>query len=370
MLVKCYCKAYTKHKLIFIEMAQKRPSKPPLYRRKGFLWPVGIVLVLVLATLLAFRLSPYPGALIIRAVFNHGGQKTLAAMEKKLPSYPVTVIPNQQYRAGDKNAKLDVYVSNRTLQEHTRRPVVIWTHGGAWLSGDKTNSAPYYKRLADQGFTVIALNYSLAPEKTYPTAVFEINDAYAYIMHNATRFSADTSKIFLAGDSAGSQLSSQMAALITNPAYAKEMDITPNLERSQLAGVVLFCGIYKMEALTQPDPTLPKIVGWGDDVAVWAYTGSRNKPAAPIRQMSAYYHVTKNFPATFISGGNADPLTNVQSVPFADELSLLGVPVTKLFYLADHQPALPHEYQFTFNQDGENAFASTVQFLQARTAKP
>ena len=355
--------------LVF-DMAKKQPPKPPFYRRKAFLWPVGVVVALVIIVALAFRFSPWPGALVIRAVFNHGGQKTLAAMEKRLPNYPVTVISDQQYRAGDKMAKLDVYVPNMAVQQHTKRPVVIWTHGGAWLSGDKTNSAPYYKRLADQGFTVIALNYSLAPEKTYPTAVFELNDAYAYIMHNATRFSADTSKIFFAGDSAGSQLSSQMAALITNPSYAKEMDITPNLERSQLAGVVLFCGIYKMEALTQANPTLPKIVSWGDDVAVWAYTGSRHKPAGPIRQMSAYYHVSKDFPPTFISGGNADPLTNVQSIPFGDELSSLGVPVTKLFYPADHKPALPHEYQFTFNQDGENAFTSTVQFLQARVQKP
>jgi len=202
---------------------------------------------------------------------------------------------------------------------------------------------------------------------SYPTAVFELNDAYAYIMHNATRFSADTSKIFFAGDSAGSQLSSQMAALITNPAYAKEVGITPNLESSQLVGVVLFCGIYKMEALTQPDPELPKIVSWGDDVAVWAYTGKRDKPKALIQQMSPYYHVSKAFPATFISGGNADPLTNVQSIPFADELSSLGVPVSKLFYLADHKPALPHEYQFTLNEDGEKAFAAMTEFLQTRT---
>jgi acetyl esterase/lipase len=305
--------------------------------------------------------------MVIRVVFNRGGHQTLKAMEAKLPDYPVTVLSNQSYLRGDKKALLDVYIPNSTIRAHTILPVVVWTHGGAWLSGDKADDAPYFKRLADQGFIVVALNYSLAPEKKYPTPVHELNDAYAYIQANANRFYANTSKITLAGDSAGSQLSSQMAALITNPTYAHEVGITPTLAPSQLAGVVLFCGIYKMQGLTEANPSLPKIVGWGDDTTVWAYSGSPNKSGPLIKQMSPYYHVTKDFPATFISGGNGDPLTDAQSIPLANKLQSLGVNVTRLFYPANHVPSLPHEYQFTFNSDGEKAFTNTVQFLKAKT---
>ncbi|HSD56368.1 MAG TPA: hypothetical protein VLA92_04420, partial [Candidatus Saccharimonadales bacterium] len=135
----------------------------------------------------------------------------------------------------------------------------------------------------------------------------------------------------------------------------------------QLAGIMLFCGIYKMEGLAHPDPTLPKIVGWGNDVAIWSYTGTRDRDTPLIRQMSTYYHVTAHFPKTFISGGNGDPLTDAQSKPLAQKLQSLGVDVTTLFFPKDHEPSLPHEYQFTFNQDGENAFRQTVQFIQAAT---
>jgi len=242
--------------------------------------------------------------------------------------------------------------------------VVIWTHGGAWLSGNKTDDGPYFARLADRGFIVIALNYTLAPKKTYPYAVHQINDAYAYIQANAGRFYADTDRIILAGDSAGAQLSSQLAAIITDSGYAHEVGVQPHLAPAQLAGVVLYCGIYKMEGLATPDPSLPKIVGWGNDVTVWAYTGTRDRSSPLIRQMSAYYHVTKNFPATFISGGNGDPLTDAQSMPFAAKLSSLGVPVTTLFFPQNHTPSLPHEYQFSFNSDGENSFAQMLAFLQ------
>lgn len=348
-------------------MHTKNKTNRAWYGRKTFLWIVGVTLGIVTLVLLAFRLSPWPGALVVRLVFNHGSHQTLVAMKAKLPTYPVRVVANQQYRTGDHAALLDVYIPNSALRTHAKLPIVIWTHGGAWLSGDKANDGPYFARLADQGFVVISVNYSLAPEAIYPTAVRQLNDAHAYIVAHASSFNADSSKIVLAGDSAGAQFSSQLAAIITNPDYAQQVDIKPSLRPSQLSAVVLFCGIYKMEGLTEPDPSLPKIVSWGDDVTVWAYTGTRNKSSPLIRQMSAYYHVTKAFPTTFISGGNADPLTNAQSIPFAHELETLGVNVTKLFYPQNHVPGLPHEYQFTFNTDGEHAFTTMTQFLQEKT---
>jgi len=317
---------------------------------------------LTIVILFAFWVSPWPGALLIRHVFNQSDQKTLAALEKHVPNTPIAVLPDLQYQKGNSEALLDVYTPKSAVQAHQTLPVVIWTHGGAWVSGDKANDEPYFKLIAAAGFTVVSVDYTLAPEKTYPAQIHELNDAYAYVAANATRLHADSKKIFLAGDSAGSQLSSQMAAIITNPSYAKEVGIIPSLH----AGAILFCGIYKMEGLTEPNPLLPQIISWGNDTSTWAYTGTKDKSSPLVRQMSAFYHVTKDFPPTFISGGNGDPLTNAQSVPFADELGLLQVPVTALFYPSSHMPSLPHEYQFNLDTtDGQQAFTRMVQFLRA-----
>lgn len=348
-------------------MNKKRP-KQHFYRKKGFLWSVGSIIAIVAIILIAFRVSPWPGALIIRAVFNSGSQKVLLALEKHTPTTPVATITNQQYRANDPDAQLDVYFPQNIQNTNTQLPVIIWTHGGAWLSGDKDNAAPYYRLLAAAGYTVIADDYSLAPGHTYPTAVHQLNDLYSYIQTNASRFHADTTKFILAGDSAGSQLSSQMAALITNPSYAAEVGIIPTMKPAQLRGVVLNCGIYQMSGLTEPDPTLPKIVGWGDDVSVWAYAGTKDFSDPIIKQMSAYYHVTSQFPATYITGGNGDPLTTAQAMPFATKLKSLGINVTELFYPANHTPSLPHEYQFNLdNADGVNALNATLAFVKAQT---
>ena len=345
---------------------KKTSPKKPLYRKKAFLWVIGSILTVVIGVLIWFKLSSWPGAMIIRYAFEQNDAKVTQALKKHAPQTPITTLANQQYRAGDNDAYLDVYFPHNT---QTKLPVIIWTHGGAWISGSRTSHATYFELLASQGFTVISTGYSLGPEKTYPTAVNQLNDMYAYVAANADRLHADTSKIVLAGDSAGAQLSSQMAALITNPDYADAIQIKPNLTPTQLKGVVLNCGIYKMEQLIHPDPTLPKILGWGDDVSVWAYLGSRDfTVASKLTQMSAYYYVTKDFPPTYITGGNGDPLTNAQSKPLADRLQALGVNVTQLFYDANHQPSLPHEYQFNLdNADGQNALTQTVNFAKKVT---
>ena len=348
-------------------MKNKKTLKLHFYRKKAFLWMVGVLVGVVLSILVAFRISPWPGALVIRAAFDGGTQKILLSLEKHTTTVPITVINNQSYRALDSDANLDVYFPS-AISNTTMLPVIVWTHGGAWLSGDKKDAAPYFKLLAAQGFTVIALNYSLAPGHTYPTPIYQLNTAYSYIQANTARFHVNKDKFILAGDSAGAQLSNQMAPLITNPAYATEMDITPNMRPTQLHGVILDCGIYQMSGLIEPNPTLPKIVGWGNDISLWAYAGTRNFTSPVIRQMSAYYHVTSAFPSTFITGGNADPLTEKQSMPFADELASLHVNVTRLFYTDVHQPALPHEYQFNLDTiDGQNALQATLAFAREQT---
>ncbi len=342
----------------------KNKKHIPFFRKKAFYITTGIILGVLVLIGLSFRLSPVPGALVIRAVFDQDAHKKLEALEKHAPTEPVSVLSNQQYIDGVKDAKLDVYIPDNKVADGAMLPVVVWTHGGAWISGDKTNAGPYFKLLAEKGFIVVALNYSLAPGKAYPTQINQLNEAHAYIQANASRFHLDPHKIILAGDSAGAQLSSQMAAMITNPEYAKEVNVTPSLASSDLAAVVLFCGIYKMEGLAHPQETLSRIVSWGNDIAIWSYTGTRDKSDSLIRQMSPYYHVDSNFPKTFISGGNNDPLTDAQSIPFADELSSLGVNVTTLFYESDHQPGLPHEYQFNLdNYDGMAALSRVQEFL-------
>jgi len=309
---------------------------------------------------LVWTLSPWPATLAIRAMFEAESGKTVDELQRHATAVPITATLNEEYGDGGQNNALDVFSPSGTTGPLT---TVLWVHGGAWISGDKGNITPYARNLAAEGFTVVAVNYTVAPEAVYPTAVTELNDAVAYLLDNAERLRIDPDHIVFAGDSAGAQLSAQLATAITNPDYANTIGVTPSLAADQLSAVVLNCGIYDVSEI----PNAPGIGGWGFRIALWAYIGDKdwsNQPGG--EEMSVIDDVTADFPPTWISGGNADPLTASQSQVFAQRLDELGVSTTPVFYPDDHTAQLPHEYQFHLDfEDARSAFDSTVGFLHA-----
>lgn len=336
-----------------------RPHRP-FYRRGRFWWPVGIVLGLIVSVVLMFTLTPWPNALIIRDIFQNNAMKVKKVMDDYAPT-GVTRVANVNYIFGDKNAYLDVYYPDGTTSPLN---TIVWTHGGAWVSGNKDNDEGYFKTLASHGYTVVALDYGYGPEVKYPVAVQEITQALAFIQENSAEYNVNPDALVLAGDSAGAQLTSQVATIITNPDYAAEMDISPTVSPAQIKGLLLYCGVYDLPALAGGKGAL----AWGFNNALWAYTGNKNVSSSPeVLEMSTLNHVTAQFPATYISGGNGDPLTSTQSEPMAKKLGELGVPLTTLFWPASTTPALPHEYQFWLNTDAaQTALEDSLTFLNQR----
>ncbi|KQP54410.1 alpha/beta hydrolase [Agreia sp. Leaf283] len=313
------------------------------------------------AAISAWKLSPWPSAILVRYVFEKDGARVLKALQAHAPG-GVDRATGIRYRPHDQHALLDVYHPSGAS---AGLPTVVWTHGGAWISGGRANAAPYFELLAAAGFTVVSVDYSRGPASRYPTAVHQLNDAHAYLVANADALHIDPDRIVLAGDSAGAQLSSQLATAITDPAYAAELGIRPGLAAHQLRGVILHCGIYHLEGLL----TATGIVGWGNRTALHAYVGGRRFATSPLLgQMSMMHRATAAFPPTFISGGNGDPLTDGQAKPFADRLESLGVDVTRLFWPDDLTPPLPHEYQFDLDRpEGLAALRAAIDFVWHQT---
>ena len=309
---------------------------------------------------IASLVSPWPAALLIRAVFQDDAKKTVAEMEPYAPTSGVAEQLDVSYGDAGADTTFDVFTPDTGDEALT---TVIWIHGGAWISGTKENVRPYVRMIAAEGYTTVALNYTVAPESAYPTAVTQLNDALAFLVAHADEYRIDPDRIVIAGDSAGANLTSQLAVLTTNPEYAAEVGIEPALEARQLLAVILNCGIYDVSEI----PNAPGIGGWGFRIALWSYLGSRDWEGTPgDQQMSTLDDVTADFPRTWISGGNGDPLTAGQSQPLATKLEGLGVDVETVFYPEDHEPSLPHEYQFHLDfEDARAALASTLDFLAA-----
>jgi acetyl esterase/lipase len=326
-------------------------------------WRTVITIIIALATLIGIvtSLTPWPSALLIRAVFEQGGAATAEEMARHVPD---AAFDEQLDQAPDDGtgAGFDVI---RTAESEGPQPTVIWVHGGAWISGEKDNVDNYLRILAAEGYTTVSLEYTVAPEAVYPTAIRQLSETIAYLLDNAGRYGVDTTRIVLAGDSAGAQLASQLAAMATNPDYELLVGIDSALTADQLAGVILNCGVYELDGMAK----LTGIGAWGFRIALWAYTGTKDwSQEAPGALMSSLEFATADFPATYISGGNGDALTWVQSVPMANRLDELGVDVTRVFYPADHEPALPHEYQFHLDgEDAQDALQKTLDWLSVVT---
>lgn len=343
---------------------KKQAKKLHFFQRHTRLakWLMGIsigLFLLVFSTWAAFTFSPWPNSLLIRAAFDKNGTKVAEALEKHIPA-GITEVQNQQYRPNDKDGYLDVFYPEKTT---TQLPTVVWVHGGAWVSGDKNNVDNYLKILASHGYTVVGVDYSIAPEHQYPLPLTQVNDALQYLQNNAERLHIDAKNIVLAGDSAGSQIVAQTANAITSPAYADEVGIKPTLSSQNLKGMLLNCGAYDL-ALPDYNGEFGKFL----HTVLWAYSGKKdflNDPA--LKQASVVNYVTSAFPPTFLTAGNGDPLEN-QSQEFAKKLTSLGVSVSTLFYTANHQPQLPHEYQFDLDtEDGVKAMAAMLAFLTMHT---
>ena len=318
---------------------------------------LGIVLAIVLVVVVVGALTPWPSAMVIRAVFTQGGDATAAEMDKHVPDTALTETLDLSYGDDGADTTMDVFTPASATDP---LPTIVWIHGGAWISGTKQNVDPYMRILAAEGYTTIAVNYTIGPEGTYPTAVHQLNDALAYIDANADDLNVDASQIVLAGDSAGGQLASQMATIMTNPDYAEILSVEPALEARQVVATILNCGVYDLAALA----ALQGIEGWGLKTAMWAYAGDKTwAEGATGSTMSTIGWVTEDFPTTYISGGNGDGLTWLQSIPMAQRLDELGVDVTTLFWPAAHEPELPHEYQFHLDMpDAQTALQETVDF--------
>jgi acetyl esterase/lipase len=342
-------------------------------------------------------LRPWPAIGLIRRMFEKSARATVAEMVRHLPAAGPAALDEQlsvPYGVDATGPTLSVFTPITSGRKAAASPVsaaavtaafaaadaganagadarsaalptVVWVHGGAWISGLKEDVDPYLRLLAARGFTTVSLDYTLSPETTYPTALAELNSALGFLSANAERFGVDPQRFVLAGDSAGASLVSQLAVITTDPEYAATVGIEPALRAEQVRAVILNCGIYDVRDIVHATG----LGGWGFRQALRAYLGQKAwAQTAGAGQLSTLNHVTAAFPPTWISGGNGDPLTRTQSKPLAERLASLGVPVTTVFYADDHEPSIPHEYQFHLDlTDARAALESTVEFLTSVT---
>lgn len=293
------------------------------------------------------------------------GYETNKKLEGDLPpENTITSILDRGYLLDpetEKDTKLDVYYP---ASSEISNPTLIWIHGGGWISGNKNQIANYLKILASKNFTVVGVNYSIAPKYQYPLALKQVNEAIKYLLNHALDFKIDPTKLGLAGDSAGSQIAAQIATLYTNNSYKGNILADTGFDIGELAelpvplnAIVLCCGGYNLETLVKSNAYNNKIFRDFIDTVIPSYSGYID----PVNQkefktFSVYNYIDPvSFPKAFITAGDADPLYQ-QSIELASKLYPSVDPGTSedMYY----PPELSHEYQFELHDTGGHGKAA------------
>jgi acetyl esterase/lipase len=91
------------------------------------------------------------------------------------------------------------------------RPVLVFIHGGDWVSGDKELYKFLGARLARKGIVAAVINYRLAAGLTYREMAADAASAVGWVNKHIADYGGDPGAIFVAGHSAGGHLGALIA---------------------------------------------------------------------------------------------------------------------------------------------------------------
>jgi acetyl esterase len=87
------------------------------------------------------------------------------------------------------------------------RPALVYLHGGGWCMGSIDSHDGNCRMLAKQSrINVLSIDYPLAPESKFPTALGRITDACRWLRRKGREWNIDPDRIAIGGDSAGANL--------------------------------------------------------------------------------------------------------------------------------------------------------------------
>lgn len=83
------------------------------------------------------------------------------------------------------------------------RPLLVYIHGGGWVTGDKKRNTDMYRAFLDKGISCASINYRLTPQSPLPAPVHDAARAIQFLRTKAGDWNIDTKHIALTGGSAG-----------------------------------------------------------------------------------------------------------------------------------------------------------------------
>jgi acetyl esterase len=119
-------------------------------------------------------------------------------------------------------------------------PVVIYTHGGGWVLGGTDTHDRLVRELAvGAGAVVVFVDYDRSPEARFPTAIEQSYAVMSYVAQHPAAFGADPTRLAIAGDSVGGNMTvavAMMAKERDGPKIAAQLLFYPVTDASMSTG--------------------------------------------------------------------------------------------------------------------------------------
>jgi acetyl esterase/lipase len=209
-------------------------------------------------------------------------------------------------------------------------PLILFIHGGSWISGDKSLMRRYQDQVVDAGYDYVSMNYRFVTNGftysgiTYLDMLDDIQLTLQLLKTNADLLNLDTTRMAIVGESAGAHLAMLYAYRNVSPIPIKfVMGLVPPVDFTDPG------------YLTFGNPTLQLFLANGlmgtnlmgpEDIVNNVY------PAAWI-DASPVTHLSRKIPTTLIGYAGQDeliPMSNMQR--FLEASSTINAPVDAILF--------------------------------------
>ncbi len=212
---------------------------------------------------------------------------------------------------GRREHLLDVW---RPTDRPQPMPIVLYVHGGGFRILSKDTHWIMALSFARRGYLVFNVNYRLSPLHPYPAALEDCAEAYAWVVENAHRYGGDTSRLVLAGESAGANLVTAMTVASCFP-----RDRGPGLRIFETgvvpAATLPACGILQVSDVDRfarrrrlPSWLMDRLLEVQTSYLPPNMTDAERELADPLLVLESDEAPARQLPPFFAAVGTKDPL--------------------------------------------------------------
>jgi len=182
-----------------------------------------------------------------------------------------------------------------------RPPLVVWVHGGAWTTGNKSQPPNIF---VEHGYATASLDFRQSTDARFPAQVHDIKAGIRFLRAQAAKYGYRTDRIAIAGSSSGGHLAALVG--VTNGHGALEGTVGSDVNQSSDVHAILdYYGASNLTTILKQstpfglgvrEPALDRLLG---------PEPGRGKALAELA--SPVFHVDRGDPPLLLFHGDQDP---------------------------------------------------------------